>query len=54
MAGRHFGEIDGIEEGTLFKTRKALSDAGVHRPDTGGNFRGPERRVGFDCPFRWL
>jgi len=32
MAGRHFGEIEGIEEGALFATREDLSAADVHRP----------------------
>jgi putative restriction endonuclease len=32
MAEIQFGEIDGVSEGQLFKDRKALSAAGVHRP----------------------
>ena len=29
---RHFGEIDGIPEGSTFINRKALHDSGVHKP----------------------
>jgi putative restriction endonuclease len=36
MANRHFGEIDGIEEGATFASRKELSLSGVHRPYQAG------------------
>lgn len=36
MAEIQFGEISGIIEGQLFKDRKALAAAGIHRPLQGG------------------
>jgi putative restriction endonuclease len=36
MPDRIFGEIEGVSEGAEFPTRKALSEAGVHRPTQAG------------------
>lgn len=36
MPDRHFGEVEGVQEGTEFQTREALSAAGVHRPTQAG------------------
>jgi putative restriction endonuclease len=36
MPDRHFGEIEGVPEGTDFQTREALSTAEVHRPTQAG------------------
>jgi putative restriction endonuclease len=32
VAGRVYGELPGVPPGTLFEGRRALSEAGVHRP----------------------
>jgi putative restriction endonuclease len=34
--GRTFGEIAGVPPGTVFPNRRALADAGVHRPIQAG------------------
>jgi putative restriction endonuclease len=36
MLERIFGEIPGVAVGAVFPTRRALHDAGVHRPLQGG------------------
>ncbi len=36
MAEIHFGEVDGHKEGDIFKDRKALAAAGIHRPLVAG------------------
>lgn len=36
MAHRHFGEVDGVEEGAIFASRKELALSGVHRPYQAG------------------
>ena len=36
MTRRHFGEVDGIEEGAIFASRKELALSGVHRPYQAG------------------